>query len=110
MDTPSGILSVEAESMIYLKSSIGSLMADWFGIDVVTAPELDPTKADVHLMTEYGITSHRSLEDKVRACSSSRLKSSRNVIVIVLCTTTPQCSNIVIDKGFQVFYVQQPYV
>lgn len=105
VDTPTGILSAEAEAMIILKSSIGSMMAAWFGMDIVTGSALESSPIDLHVILESGITGDQSLQDKIQACRNTSLATST---VLVLCITFPQNLTSHDEEGLRVFYVPPP--
>lgn len=46
-ETPTGILSVEAERMLSLKSALASLLSSWFGMEVSYSSSLDMASADI---------------------------------------------------------------
>ena len=46
-EAPTGILSAIARRMLAIRSSMTTLLAEWFGMEVVTAPSLDKAKGDI---------------------------------------------------------------
>jgi len=102
LDAPTGILSAEAEAMILLKSSVGSMMAEWFGMAVVTAAELDLSSADVH------VTMGSDIEERIGFAEGNQSKQSRLPTIIVLCSALTWGTNFTTQSGLNVFYLQLP--
>jgi signal transduction histidine kinase len=46
-EAPTGILSAHARRMLAIRSSMSTLLAEWFGMEVATAPSLDEAKGDI---------------------------------------------------------------
>jgi hypothetical protein len=46
-EAPTGILSAYARRMLAIRSSMTTLLAEWFGMEVATAPSLEEAKGDI---------------------------------------------------------------
>lgn len=101
-DAPTGILSPEAEALMLLKSSIRSIITDWFGMEVTTSSELDFSIANVHVTM-----ASETVEEEIRAAETDFLIPGTTTVIVIR-NTLPHKPNYVTDHGVQVFYVQQP--
>ena len=101
-DTPTGILSPEAEALMLLKTSIRSMMTDWFAMEVTTSSELDLSNASVHVTI-----ASKTVEEEIRAAETDFLILGTTTVIIIR-NTLHHKPNYVTDHGVQVFYLQQP--
>lgn len=104
-ETPTGILSADLEAAMLLKSSLKTLLTDWFGMESVTPLALGDSNVDVVILMESGIT---SLEDTLKSYSDARPATSKNLIAIVLCSAHHSDSTTVSYGSTRAFYLQQP--
>jgi hypothetical protein len=102
-ETPTGILSSDFEAAMFLKSSIHSMLAEWFDMKPSAASVADKSCVDVLVIMDSGT---HSLMEKLQ----SYKPNSGPSIVIVLCSTHPHTSAATTYGSLRVLYVSQPYV
>ena len=101
-DPPTGILSPEAEALMLLKTSIRSIMTNWFGMEVTTSSELDLSVANVHITI-----ASETVEEEIDAAETDFLIPGTTTVIVIR-NTLPHKPNYVTDHGVPVFYLQQP--
>lgn len=102
-DAPTGILSAEAEAMIFLKSSLGSMMTEWFNMEVVSSTNLHHDGAEVFLTLASD-----DLQDKLRFKDENGVPLRNGSAIIVLCPSTYTSTNFTTTHGIRVFYLRLP--
>jgi two-component sensor histidine kinase len=102
-DDLTGILSAEAEAVMLLKSSVHSISADWFGMDVIMSSKMDMASADVHVTTDSS-----AVEEEISNATRNSSFPTGSKTVIIICSTMSHNSNYVTDGGVNVYHVQQP--
>jgi signal transduction histidine kinase/CheY-like chemotaxis protein len=108
-EIPTGILSAYEEAMIHLKSSIVSVMRDWFSMTVSMAPTLHVDSARIHLIVQSGVAGNDNLEQLIRSSSAKSTKPLQQSAVIVLSGIYSQSTNFTTEQGLRVVYLYQPY-
>ncbi|TVY90278.1 Autoinducer 2 sensor kinase/phosphatase, partial [Lachnellula willkommii] len=106
-ETPTGILSAEVEAAMLLKSSVQTLMNDWFEMELSTTPAAE-NSADVVVIMESGI-GERSVKDVLQSYTCDRPTKSGKSVAIVICSTYHLGPKMHSCGAFQIFYHQQPY-
>jgi len=101
-EAPTGILSTDAESAMYLKSSIQHLMSDWFSMEshINSGSEASP---DVVVIMESGF---ESMATQMQSYTQ-KASGSKKIIAIMLCSS-PNIPKIFSNAQVEVFYLQQP--
>lgn len=102
-ETPTGILSADAEGAMYLKSSVQGLMSEWFAMESTANSLSDDDDAEVEVIMESGIA---SMENKLQSYIYNASPSGK-MTAIILCNAPPS-SKIRSNEFFEVFYLQQP--
>jgi hypothetical protein len=102
-DAPTGILSAKAEAMISLKSSLGSMLTDWFDMRICSSSDLDHDGADVFV----ALTSN-NIDEKIQSMDERVPAAGNNPIVIVLCAPSYRGYNITTSQGTRIFYLRLP--
>ena len=103
-DEPTGILSAEAQGLIHLRSSVTSILEDWFEMEIQTsAVDFVPNHADV-LLTVLS----DGFEDKVRSMGGRELGVPHRQCVVALCEVSSRGINFTTEKGIQVYYLRLP--
>ncbi|KAL3420076.1 Sensor protein GacS [Phlyctema vagabunda] len=109
-ETPTGILSADAQASLSLKCSMKTTLDEWFGIQERQIMTNDSSAADLQVLLEDGFTSDE-LSEKIKHFRNSRLShSSRNTSVTIVLCSDLQHSRPNLDRiGFKVLYLSQPY-
>ena len=102
-EAPTGILSSDAEGAMYLKSSVESLMCEWFAMESTANSPSGGDDAEVEVIMESGIA---SMENKLQSYIYNASPSGK-MTAIILCNAPPS-SKIRSNEFFEVFYLQQP--
>ncbi|KAG9245685.1 hypothetical protein BJ878DRAFT_338818 [Calycina marina] len=105
-EAPTGILSADVEGAMLLKSSMHTMLTDWFGLQPATpCGNSEKSKIDVVFVMEAGFA---NLHDKLVSCSQQP-SDSRAPLAIVLCSTWPPVMTAKSYGTLEVMYVPQPY-
>lgn len=102
-DTATGILSLEAEGLMFLKSSLTSVLTDWLNVEVSLISQLSLDSGNVILT----MASH-DIADRIRSLDANITASGHNQIVIILCVATYRGVDFTADKGTRVLYLRLP--
>jgi hypothetical protein len=101
-DTPTGILSSEAEGLIQLKKSVASIMNDWF--EMVEVAEGDQSDGAVDVLVTMGPD---DAEKQIRFWEELESKAQQPV-VIALCPASYRGQSYITTSGFKVLYLRLP--
>ncbi|TVY23559.1 Autoinducer 2 sensor kinase/phosphatase [Lachnellula hyalina] len=105
-EEPTGILSAEVEGAMLLKSSVQTLMSEWFDMELSTTAAAE-TSPDVVVIMESGM-GERSVKDILQSYTCDRPTKSGKSVAIVLCSTYHPGPKMHSCGAFQIFYHQQP--
>ena len=101
--TPTGILPPETEAVMFLRSSVHSLLTDWFAMELIAPPVSENANVDVLVLMESGVS---SLERKLHSYYDKKSILSKTLVIIL--GTYPQKLNRTSHPQLQVRYIQQP--
>jgi signal transduction histidine kinase len=103
-DAPTGILSPEAQAMIYLKSSVESMLTDWFDMDM-ESPSGDAASPDVVVLMASD-----NIGEKITSLEETHSESaiSNSMVVVALCDASYRCRNSTTQGGTRIFYLRLP--
>lgn len=100
-ETPTGILSADAEAAMLLKSSVHYSLTEWFGMDAPSSP--DATGVDVVVLMEAGLAD-KSPEEMLQL----HPHREERTIAIVLTSSYHSGPKVDSHNHFRIFYLQQP--
>lgn len=102
-DTATGMLSAEAEGMMFVKSSLTSMLTSWLGMEVSLASQLSLDCGKIILTMAFP-----GVDDKIRSLDANITTSRDDQLVIVLCAATYRGVDFTADKGTRVRYLRLP--
>lgn len=111
-ETPTGILSPEEQAIIHLKSSMQSLFQEWFGMEIITSPDLNSSlEATVYVVAEPRLPRQGSVTERILAfCEQQQTPPRVTSAILVLGGSNPcRESNFSTRNGHHVAFLQQPY-
>lgn len=97
-----GIMTSEAEAMLLLKTSIRSMLSEWFEMDVRSTSEDDFASADVVITMTSG-----DVDSRIRNFDQNYAGSVRPAIIVVRMPFTRH-NNYILEHGVQVVNVVLP--
>jgi signal transduction histidine kinase len=102
-ETPTGILSAEAEAAMLLKSTMQDSLTEWFQMEAITGTA--DSVVDVIVVMESGL-GDRSLVDTLRSYTSD--DSTKKSIAIVLSNSYHPSTHVDSCGNFRILHLQQP--
>ncbi|RFU31539.1 hypothetical protein B7463_g4830, partial [Scytalidium lignicola] len=111
-EEPTGILSAEDQAIIHLKSSMQGLFHDWFGMEIITAPNLVALpEASVYVVVESRLPKEGSLIESILAFSQKRQVQNKEPSAMLILGGSNSCgeSNFTTRNRLHVRFLQQPY-
>lgn len=109
-ETPTGILSSEAEAAMLLKSTVQSMLTSWFEMEEITSCSPSSPMADVVVIMEAGL-GERRLDDMLELYHQNHLdvKEGEKLVAVVLTSSYHSRPKVDAHQRFRIFYLQQPY-
>ncbi|KUJ12742.1 uncharacterized protein LY89DRAFT_191730 [Mollisia scopiformis] len=109
-ETPTGILSSEAEAAMLLKSTLQSTFTSWFEMEQVGSCLPGAQTADVCVIMEAGM-GDRSLDDMLEQYHTNHpeIKEGEKLVAVVLTSSYHSGPKVDAHQRFKIFYLQQPY-
>ncbi|CZR54524.1 uncharacterized protein PAC_04408 [Phialocephala subalpina] len=109
-ETPTGILSSEAEAAMLLKSTVQSTLTSWYEMEELCSCSPGTPIADVILVMEAGL-GEMSLDDMLETYHQkhSNMKDGEKPVAIVLTSSYHSGPKADAHQRFRIFYLQQPY-
>lgn len=101
-DTPTGILSSEAEGLLLLKNSLASIMTDWY--EMVKVDYDDRANFPVDVLVTMGSD---DTDRQIKLLEELKLKAKQPV-VITLCPASFRGQSYITNSGLKVFYLRLP--
>ena len=104
-ETPTGILSADFEGAMFLKSSVHTLLCEWFDMEAAAAQVPNKADSDLVVLMESGIA---FMDERLRHYKELRMTGSGPAGAIVLCNEYPPTSQLHAHEPLKVFYIPQP--
>jgi hypothetical protein len=101
-DTPTGILSSEAEGLLLLKHSVMSIMTNWYEMIMVADDNEDNCSIDILVTMGSDDT-----ENQIRSLEETK-SEAQQPIVIALCPASYRSQSYISNSGLKVFYLRLP--
>lgn len=110
-ETPTGILSSEAEAAMLLKSTVQSTLINWFEMEEIPTCSPGSPTADVCLIMEAGLGDRR-LDDMLETYHKNHpgTKEGEKSVAVVLTSSYHSGPKEDAHQHFRILYLQQPYV
>jgi hypothetical protein len=102
-ETPTGILSAEAEAAMLLKSTVQDSLTEWFLMEAITGTV--DSVADVIVIMESGL-GDKSLMDTLQPYTSDH--STKTSIAIILSNSYHPSTHVDSCGNFRILHLQQP--
>jgi signal transduction histidine kinase len=108
--TQTGMLSVEAERMLFLRSSLASHLTNWFEMEVTFSPAMNSSSGDIVIAMELEVKSSiLQGADDINAEGKEDLPgTSEGPPLIVLRATVCPSSRLISNNNRVLVYVQEP--
>jgi hypothetical protein len=104
-ETPTGLLSAEIESAMFLKQSLHNLLVEWYCMNPIASADKSSTDLVVIMDPAFGGT---SIEDVLKGYEAQSPADSRRSTALVLLSAYPSTPRPSTIGRFNIVYVPQP--